>query len=247
MKKVEIYKIVTNKQLTKDIYEMVLQGDGSWVTRPGQFINIKVINKFLRRPISICDWSNDSLTIVYKVVGEGTAWLASLKTNDQLEALVGLGNGFNLDDKHLLLIGGGVGIPPLYGACKCLVKQGYEPIVILGFQSKEDEFYFDKFHKLTNKLYVSTNDGSLGLKGFVTDIMIKNELCDIPYLTCGPLPMLKAIYKTSKANGQISLEERMGCGFGACMGCSIETKNGYKRICKEGPVLQSEELLWTKD
>ncbi|MCI5774267.1 MAG: dihydroorotate dehydrogenase electron transfer subunit [Erysipelotrichaceae bacterium] len=247
MKKIEFYTIVSNKQLTKDIYEMNLQGDGSWVTNPGQFINIKVSNKFLRRPISICDWSKDSLTIIYKVVGEGTSWLASLQAKDQIEALVGLGNGFSLDDKHLLLIGGGVGIPPIYGACKQLVKLGYKPTVILGYQSKADEFYFDKFHELTDKLYVSTNDGSLGLKGFVSDVMIKNGLCDMPYLTCGPLGMLKAIYKTSNCDGQISLEERMGCGFGACMGCSIETKNGYKRICKEGPVLRSEELLWTKD
>ena len=247
MKKIEYYEIISNKALTSDIYEMVLRGDTSWIDAPGKFMNIKVEGKFLRRPISICDWDADSLTIIYKVVGEGTAWFKSLEAGKTIEALVGLGNGFKFDDKHLLIIGGGVGIPPMYGVCKQMVKQGLKPIVILGFQSAKDLFYVEQFNAICDKLYISTNDGSAGLKGFVTDVMVKNDLCDIPYITCGPLVMEKAIYKCSNTHGLISFEERMGCGFGACMGCSMEVKDGYVRICKEGPVIESERLLWTKD
>lgn len=247
MRKIENYEIVSNIKLTKDIYEMRLKGDTSWIVNPGQFINIQIPDKYLRRPISICDWNDEELVIIYKVVGKGTRYLASCQKGEVLEALVGLGNGFSLDDKHTLLIGGGVGIPPIYGACHQLVNKGIKPIVILGYQKQEDSFYIDKFKALNATVYVCTDDGSLGTKGFVSDVMKQEGLCDISYLTCGPLGMLKAIYHTSNVNGQISLEERMGCGFGTCMGCSLETKYGPKRVCREGPVFNSEELLWNKD
>lgn len=241
-----IYKILENKALTSNVYKMVLEGDTSAITAPGQFINIKLDNFFLRRPISICDYDDKTITIIYKVVGKGTEVLSSMNSNDKLDILVGLGNGYNLDKNHnkVLLIGGGVGVPPLYNLAKTLKNNGKNVEVILGFNTKEEIFYEDEFKRLGCNVKVTTVDGSYGIKGFVTTAM---EEIDYEYFyTCGPEPMLKAIYNASKTSGEFSFEERMGCGFGACMGCSCKTLYGNKRICKDGPVLVKEEIIWEK-
>lgn len=244
MKKIENYQICQNNKIAKDTFKMVLEGDTSLITNSGQFINITIEDKFLKRPISICDYDKDSLTIIYKVFGEGTRWLSLQKSGKIIEALMPLGNGYTLKDtKEALIIGGGVGVPPLYNLAKKLTQNDIKLNVILGFNTKDDAFYIDEFREFDTNLKISTIDGSIGVKGFVTDCM-DERFKNIYYYTCGPLPMLKAIFNLSKASGQISFEERMGCGFGACMGCSHKTKDGYKRICKEGPVLQSEEVLW---
>ena len=210
---------------------------------PGGFVNIALSGKFLRRPISVCDVSDGILTIIYKVVGEGTEQMSKMTQGEELDVLVGLGNGFNPEKsgEKPLLIGGGVGIPPLYNLCKELIKQGAKPTVILGFNTKSEVFYEDAFKALGAEVIVTTVDGSYGVKGFVTNAM------DIDYtyfFTCGPMPMFKAIESVAKTSGQYSFEERMGCGFGACMGCSCKTKYGNKRICKDGPVLYREEIIW---
>ena len=239
-----VYTIKENKRLTETVYKMVLAGDTSSFTAPGQFINIKLDGFYLRRPISVCDWEENLLTIVYKVVGKGTEVMAELKEGTLLNCLVGLGNGFNPEKsgEKPLFIGGGVGVPPMYGLCKELIKQGKKPTVILGFNTKDEIFLEDDFKALGAEVYVTTVDGSYGVKGFVTDAM-KN--LDYTYFyTCGPMPMFKAIENTAVTSGQYSFEERMGCGFGACMGCSCKTKYGNKRICKDGPVLEREEIIW---
>lgn len=241
-----IYKILENKALTSNVYKMVLEGDTSAITAPGQFINIKLDNFFLRRPISICDYDDKTITIIYKVVGKGTEVLSSMNPNGKLDILVGLGNGYNLDKNYnkVLLIGGGVGVPPLYNLAKTLKNKGKNVGVILGFNTKEEIFYEDEFKRLGCNVKVTTVDGSYGIKGFVTTAM---EEIDYEYFyTCGPEPMLKAIYNASKTSGEFSFEERMGCGFGACMGCSCKTLYGNKRICKDGPVLVKEEIIWEK-
>lgn len=241
-----IYKILENKALTSNVYKMVLEGDTSAITAPGQFINIKLDNFFLRRPISICDYDDKTITIIYKVVGKGTEVLSSMNPNGKLDILVGLGNGYNLDKNYnkVLLIGGGVGVPPLYNLAKTLMNKGKNVGVILGFNTKEEIFYEDEFKRLGCNVKVTTVDGSYGIKGFVTTAM---EEIDYEYFyTCGPEPMLKAIYNASKTSGEFSFEERMGCGFGACMGCSCKTLYGNKRICKDGPVLVKEEIIWEK-
>ena len=244
MKKIENYEILENNIIAKDTYSMVLKGHSSWC-KPGQFINISVDNSYLKRPISICDYSENTLTLIYKVVGTGTKTLSNKKPKEIIEALIDLGNGFNIiDDKQALVVGGGVGVPPLYALSKNLKENNIDLTIVLGFTSINDAFYIDKFKELTDKVYVCTNDGSLSEKGFVSDMMIKYDLLNIPYYTCGPTPMLKAVHSISKAKGLLSLEERMGCGFGACMGCSHKTKDGYKRVCKEGPVFTSEEIIW---
>ena len=238
-----IYEILYNFKIAPDVYSMVLAGDTSSLLAPGQFVNIKLEGKFLRRPISVCDYNEETITLIYKVVGDGTEQMSKMKAGEKLDMLVGLGNGFNPEksgDKPLL-IGGGVGIPPLYNLCKELLKMGKTPTVILGFNKKEEIFYEDAFKQLGAKVIVTTVDGSYGVKGFVTDAM------DIEYsyfFTCGPMPMFKAIEKKAITSGQYSFEERMGCGFGACMGCSCKTKYGNKRICKDGPVLYREEIVW---
>ena len=209
---------------------------------PGQFINISIDGKYLRRPISICDWDDNTITIVYKVVGAGTDWLSSLSSNDVINALLPLGNGFNIENLELL-VGGGIGVPPLLGVAKTLNKIGVRPKIVLGFLTKEEVILEDEF-KQYGDVYISTDDGSYGDKGLVTDTIIKNGLANQRFATCGPLPMEKALVNTMNVEGLVSLEARMGCGFGACMGCSIKTKNGNKRICKDGPVFNSEELLW---
>lgn len=240
-----IYEIVQNIKLTDNVYKMVLQGDTSAISAPGQFINIEIENLYLRRPISICDFDEKSITIIYKVVGKGTEKMSCLSLGEKLDILVGLGNGFNVQKAgdRPLIIGGGVGIPPLYYLTKQLIKAGKKPVVILGFNCEDEMFYVREFEKLGAEVHTATVDGSCGNKGFVTDVIDKVK--DYTYVfTCGPEPMLKAVYGKTKTSGQFSFEERMGCGFGACMGCSCKTKYGSKRICKEGPVLEKEEIIW---
>lgn len=243
MYKQNIYKILSNEPLTKDVFKMVLQGDTQYITRPGQFINIALTGKFLRRPISVCDYDDTTVTIIYKVVGEGTEQLKNMSVGEELDVLTGLGNGYDISKSTKpLLIGGGVGVPPMYNLAKALINAGQMPTVILGFNTKSEVFYEDEFNKLGCKTVVTTVDGSYGTKGFVTDAM-----ADVDYdyfYTCGPLPMFKAVYNATSVSGQFSFEERMGCGFGACVGCTCKTKYGNKRICKDGPVLEKEEIIW---
>ena len=242
--KQSIFTIVSNEALTDSVYKMVLGGDTSAITAPGQFVNIQLAGKFLRRPISVCDYDKKTLTIVYKVVGKGTEQMAAMVTGEKLDILTGLGNGYDLSlsgDRPVLL-GGGVGIPPMYNLAKKLIAEGKKVSVILGFNTKSEIFYEEEFKNLGCEVTVTTVDGSYGIKGFVTTAL---EGMDYSYFyTCGPEPMLKAVYQASKTSGQMSFEERMGCGFGACMGCSCKTLTGYKRICKEGPVMKKEEILW---
>ena len=242
--KQSIFTIVENTALTKDVYRMVLAGDTSAITASGQFVNILLEGYFLRRPISVCDWDAETLTIVYKVVGHGTEAMSKMVKGQELDILTGLGNGYDLTvcgDKPVLL-GGGVGVPPMYGCAKKLVEQGVTPTVILGFNTKDEVFYEDEFKALGCETIVTTVDGSHGVKGFAVAPL---ENMDYTYFyTCGPEPMLKAVYNATTTSGQMSFEERMGCGFGACMGCSCKTLTGYKRICKEGPVMMKEEIKW---
>ena len=249
MKSIQKYEIVSNENIAIDIYKMVLKGDSSWVKRPGQFVNITIENAYLKRPISICDWDENGITIIYKVVGFGTKQLSNRKVGDAVECLVDLGNGYDIDSIHepVLVVGGGVGVPPIYGLAKSLVKKGVEVTALLAFNSKENVFYLKEFEDLGIKVHVCTMDGTVGTKGFASDVMKQENLCDLFYMVCGNMPMMQSVYKTSNRNGMLSFEERMGCGFGACMGCSCKTLTGYKRICKEGPVMKSEEILWTKD
>lgn len=239
-----IYKIIENVNLAPNVYKMVLEGDTSALTRPGQFVNIKIDGLYLRRPISVCDYDDKTITLIYKAVGVGTDKMAEMKESGELDLLVGLGNGFDvgLSGDRPLVIGGGVGIPPLYGLCKELIKAGEKPVAVLGFNNAEEIFYKDEFEALGVKTVIATVDGSFGVKGFVTDAM---KLLSYDYFyTCGPMPMFKAIESEVSCSGQYSFEERMGCGFGACMGCTCKTKYGNKRICKDGPVLCREEIVW---
>ena len=241
--KQSIFTILENKALTRDVFKMVLKGDTSAITASGQFVNIQLAGKFLRRPISVCDWDESTLTIVYKVVGHGTEAMAGMAPGEQLDILTGLGNGYDLSlaGDEPLLIGGGVGVPPMYGAAKKLAEMGVRAKVILGFNVKDEIFYEEEFKALGCDVTVTTVDGSYGVKGFVTNALPESYSY---FYTCGPEPMLKAVYKATNTSGQMSFEERMGCGFGACMGCSCKTITGYKRICKEGPVMKKEEILW---
>lgn len=237
------YKILSNDALTEDVFKMVLGGDTQYITAPGQFINIQLDSKFLRRPISVCDYSDDTITIIYKVVGEGTEQMKNLAVGEVLDVLTGLGNGYDISKSTKpLLIGGGVGVPPMYNLAKALINDGQKVSVVLGFNTAKEIFYEQEFKALGCDTYVTTVDGSYGIKGFVTDAM-KDINYDYFY-TCGPLPMFKAVYNATETSGQFSFEERMGCGFGACMGCSCKTKYGNKRICKDGPVLVKEEIIW---
>ena len=241
--KQSIFEILENKALTKDVFKMVLSGDTSHITASGQFVNIQLEGLYLRRPISVCDWDDKTLTIVYKVVGKGTEQMSKMAPGVKLDVLTGLGNGYDLTkagDKPVLL-GGGVGVPPMYGCAKKLVELGIKPTVILGFNVKDEIFYEEEFKALGCETIVTTVDGSYGVKGFVTNALPENYT---HFYTCGPEPMLKAVYKATTTSGQMSFEERMGCGFGACMGCSCKTLTGYKRICKDGPVMKKEEILW---
>ena len=237
-----IFEIISNRKIAKNTYECVLSGDITDI-KCGQFVNITIDGQYLRRPISVCDAEDGKLTLIYKVVGVGTEKMANMIPGTKLDLLTGLGNGYDVSKagNKPLLIGGGAGVPPMYKLCKELIGEGKNVSVILGFGSKDEVFYEDEFKALGAETYVTTVDGSYGIKGFVTDAM------DIDYTyfyTCGPEPMLKAIYNKSVSSGEFSFEERMGCGFGACMGCSCKTKYGNKRICKDGPVLVKEEIIW---
>lgn len=237
-------KITENKLIAERTYYMTLEGDTSAITASGQFVNIKLDGFYLRRPISVCDCEDGKLTIIYKVVGNGTEKMSELSAGDELDVLCGLGNGYDTSKSgdSPVLIGGGVGVPPMYMLCKKLISEGKNVSVILGFNSEKEVFGVEEFEATGAKVYVATVDGSVGTKGFVTDV-----LKDIDYsyfYTCGPMPMFRAIEGMAKTSGQYSFEERMGCGFGACMGCSCKTKYGNKRICKDGPVLEREEIVW---
>ena len=241
--KQSIFEIRTNEALTSTVYKMTLAGDTSPITAPGQFVNIKLEGQFLRRPISVCDCEDGLLTLIYKVVGRGTEQMSKMLSGEKLDLLTGLGNGYDttLTGDHPLLLGGGVGVPPLYMLAKQLRAEGKTVSVVLGFNTKDEIFYENEFKALGCDVTVTTADGSYGVKGFVTNAM------DVDYThvcTCGPEPMLKAVYKACTTDGQFSFEERMGCGFGACMGCSCKTITGYKRICKEGPIMRKGDILW---
>ncbi len=242
--KQSIFEVKANTKIAENTYKMVLGGDCSGITASGQFVNIKLDGFFLRRPISVCDYNDNELTLIYKVVGKGTEYMAELGAGEKLDILTGLGNGYDLSKSgnEPVLIGGGAGVPPMYNLCRKLVAEGKKPKVILGFNKENEVFFENEFKALGAEVTVTTADGSYGMKGFVTDAL-KNMKYTYIY-SCGPEPMLKAIYNTSKTSGQLSFEERMGCGFGACMGCSCETKYGNKRICKDGPVLEMEEIIW---
>jgi len=242
--KQSIFTVVSNTALTSNVYKMVLQGDVSDITAPGQFVNIQLDGLFLRRPISVCDLGENTLTIIYKAVGKGTEQMSRMGKGEKLDVLTGLGNGYDLTvaGERPVLLGGGVGVPPMYLLAKQLLAQGKKVTVILGFNTESELFYEKEFAALGADVIVTTVDGSKGIKGFVTDAL---RTLDYTYFyTCGPEPMLKAVYKASATSGQMSFEKRMGCGFGACMGCSCKTLTGYKRICKEGPVMRKEEILW---
>ena len=241
--KQSIFTILSNTALTDSVYKMVLSGDTSDITAPGQFVNIQLSGLFLRRPISVCDYDEETLTIVYKVVGKGTEQMSTMAPGEKLDILTGLGNGYDLSitGEHPVLVGGGVGVPPMYNLAKKLLAQGKTVSVILGFNTKSEIFYENEFRSLGCDVTVTTVDGSYGTKGFVTDALPENYT---HFCCCGPEPMLKAVYRATKTSGQMSFEERMGCGFGACMGCSCKTLTGSKRICKDGPVMKKEEILW---
>lgn len=239
-----VFEIKANKKIASDVFKIELCGDTSGITAPGQFVNIKLDGFYLRRPLSVCDISDDILTLIYKTVGRGTRYLSTLKAGENLDILTGLGNGYDtsMSGDSPLLIGGGVGVPPLYLLAKELVSQGKKPTAVLGFGSADDVFLKDELEDLGVKVYITTIDGSYGEKGVVTDVI---KRLDYSYFyTCGPEAMLRAVCESTKTSGQLSFEERMGCGFGACMGCSCMTLTEAKRICKEGPVLKKEEIIW---
>ena len=240
-----IFTVSSNRLLAKNTFEIKLSGDTDAILRPGQFVNLKLDGFYLRRPLSVCDWKENELTLIYKVVGEGTKALSKMCPGQAIDILTGLGNGYDLaksGDKPLL-IGGGAGVPPLYALAKRLIGEGKEVTVIAGFNAKDEIFYEEEFRAIGAKVIIATADGSAGVRGFVTDAMKEIEEYSYVY-TCGPEPMLRAVYGASSSSGQFSFEERMGCGFGACMGCSCETLYGTKRICKDGPVLEKEEIRW---
>ena len=239
-----IFRITSNEKIARDIFKMTLSGDTSAITAPGQFVNIKLDGLFLRRPISVCDCVGDNLTLIYKAVGRGTEQMSRMKNGDELDLLTGLGNGYNTrtSGDSPLLIGGGVGVPPMYMLCRELISEGKNVTVVLGFNSKDDVFYENEFRALGANVHIATADGTYGTKGFVTDVI--KDMQYTFFYTCGPEPMFRAMHKMTKTPGQYSFEERMGCGFGACMGCTIDTVNGPKRVCREGPVFGREEIKW---
>ncbi len=246
MYKKGLYKIISNEPITRDVWRMRLEGDTKWISHSGQFVNIELEGLYLRRPISICDWDEQSITLIYKVVGRGTEQMRGMQAGECLDLLTGLGNGFNEDVEceKPLLVGGGVGVPPLYHLAKELIGRGRKVSVVLGFNRADEVFYADEFRALGAEVYVATADGSMGIKGFVTDAIVKAAIDFDYFYSCGPLPMLRALCGATDKRGELSFEERMGCGFGACMGCSCKTLTGNKRICKEGPVMKREEIIW---
>ena len=238
------FRILANRQLTATVWRMELAGDTSAIVRPGQFVQVQLPGFYLRRPISVCDWNDGSLTLVYKVVGQGTEDMAAMVPGQTLDLLTGLGNGFDvsLAGEHPLLIGGGVGLPPMIGLCRALLAAGKQPVVLAGFNTAEEVFLREDVAAMGAPFVLATLDGSAGVKGLVTDAM-KGLTFDSVF-ACGPLPMLRAICNATDVPAWFSFEERMGCGFGACMGCTVKVKGGYKRICKDGPVLEREEIIW---
>lgn len=241
------YEIIANKEIAASFYELCLLGDTPCRTRPGQFVNIKLEPFYLRRPMSVCDAEENRLTLIYKTVGDGTKYMTSLLPGTKLNLLVGLGNGYDTAKSGSLplLIGGGSGLPPLYLLAKNLIAEGKSVTLMMGFNQKEEIFYREKFMSLGAKVLVATADGSYGAKGFVTEFL--PPAADYTYTyACGPEAMLKAVWNAAATSGEYSFESRMGCGFGACMGCSMETKSGPKRICREGPVFSKEEIQWPK-
>ncbi len=246
MYKKGIYTLLSNRPLTDAVWQMTLAGDTQWITAPGQFVNIALEGKYLRRPISVCDYDAQSLTLVYKVVGEGTAQMSRMVPGTQLDLLTGLGNGFSIQNaaQRPLLVGGGVGVPPLYNLARQLLASGRPVQVVLGFNTASELFYVDEFRALGCTVTVATADGSAGVRGFVTTAIAACALEFDYFYACGPMPMLHALCDALPQDGQLSFEERMGCGFGACMGCSCRTKYGNKCICKEGPVLEKGEIIW---
>ena len=241
--KQSIFTIRSNEALTGVVYKMVLEGDTSAITNCGQFVDLRLPEKYLRRPISVCDYDEETLTLIYKVVGSGTEIMASLPVGTKLDVLTGLGNGYDtsLSGDRPVLVGGGVGVPPMFNLCKKLMAEGKQPQVVLGFNTGAEIFLAEDFKALGAEVYIATADGSVGTKGFVTDV-IKN-LNYTYFYACGPMPMFRAMEQVMATSGQYSFEERMGCGFGACMGCTIQTKSGYKRVCKDGPVFLREEVF----
>ncbi len=246
MYKKGIYKILENHPLTAAVWRMVLAGDTQWITASGQFVNIALEGHYLRRPISVCDYDAETLTLVYKVVGEGTAQMSRMTSGMELDLLTGLGNGFStaVESRRPLLVGGGVGVPPLYNLARRLLAEGKNVQVVLGFNTASEIFYAEEFRALGCEVFVATADGSVGVKGFVTTAIAECKIDFDYFYACGPIPMLKALCDNVLQDGQLSFEERMGCGFGGCMGCSCKTKYGNKRICKEGPVLMKDEVIW---
>ena len=238
------FAIKQNTPLTSCVYRMVLQGDTSAITAPGQFVQVQVPGFYLRRPISVCEWDSETLTLVYKVVGNGTDAMCRMSPGTELDLLTGLGNGFDITrcGERPLLIGGGVGLPPMVGLCRCLMQAGKHPTVLAGFNTADEVFLREDVEKLGAPFVLATMDGSAGIKGLVTDALPEIDFTDI--CACGPLPMLKAIMNADDHPAQLSFEERMGCGFGACMGCTCETTHGSKRVCKDGPVFTKEEIVW---
>ena len=239
------FRILANRQLTATVWRMELAGDTSAIVKPGQFVQVQLPGFYLRRPISVCDWNDESLTLVYKVVGQGTEAMTAMVPGQTLDLLTGLGNGFDvsLAGEHPLLIGGGVGLPPMIGLCRALLAAGKQPVVLAGFNTAEEIFLREDVEAMGAPFVLATMDGSAGVKGLVTDAM-KGLTFDSVF-ACGPLPMLRAICSATDVPAWLSFEERMGCGFGACMGCTVKVKGGYKRICKDGPILDREEVIWS--
>lgn len=240
------YTILSNEPLTASVWRMTLRGDTQWITAPGQFVNIALAGRYLRRPISVCDWDDGVLTLVYKVVGSGTAQMSRMGAGAELDLLTGLGNGFSVDNaaRRPLLVGGGVGVPPLYNLARRLLAKGLPVGVVLGFNTASEVFYEEEFRALGCTVTVATADGTAGIRGFVTTAIAESAIEFDYFYACGPLPMLRALCDEVSQDGQLSFEERMGCGFGGCMGCTCKTKYGNKRICREGPVLTREEIIW---
>ena len=240
--KQQILRITGNVPAAESVYKMTLEGPELEEQKPGQFVNIRLEGLYLRRPISVCDSEAGRLTLIYKTVGKGTERMSRMQPGETLDVLTGLGNGYDLTKSgdRPLLLGGGVGVPPLYMLARKLREQGKAVTAVLGFNRRQEVFGEAEFRALGCGVTVTTADGSYGTKGFVTDALPENYSY---FYTCGPEPMLKAVYGKTVTSGQFSFEERMGCGFGACMGCSCKTITGYKRICREGPVLEKEEIL----
>lgn len=237
------FTIRSNRPLTDAVYEMILSGDTTAITNCGQFVDLRLPEKYLRRPISVCDYADNSLTLIYKVVGQGTEIMSRLPVGTELDVLTGLGNGYDtaLSGQNPVLVGGGVGVPPLYNLCRKLLSEGKRPTVVLGFNTASEIFLRQEFEELGVSVHVATADGSFGTKGFVTDVL--KDLDYSYFYACGPMPMFRAMEQVVTTSGQYSFEERMGCGFGACMGCTIQTRSGYRRVCKDGPVFVREEAF----